>query len=171
MRKLTNQELVTRQENQPSSQIPLVVVANNIRSLENVGSLFRTCDGLGIQRLWLCGITGIPPATKITKTALGAEEVVDWKFHERADVLLAELKEQGYEIVLLEQTTKSIPYTSYQPTRPVALVLGNEIDGVDDNLLTLADQSIEIEMAGQKNSLNVTVAFGVVGYYLREQMV
>ncbi len=169
MRKLSHQELVNRQKNRSAGPLPFCVLLNNIRSLYNVGSIFRTADGAGIEKLWLCGITGIPPDNQISKTALGAEKSVAWEYRREAVPLIQELKLKGYQIILLEQTEKSIPFQDFSPEFPVCLVLGNEIEGVSENLLPFCDQAVEIEMAGEKNSLNVTVAFGVLAYYLRIQ--
>jgi 23S rRNA (guanosine2251-2'-O)-methyltransferase len=170
MRKLTHAELQERQAGQASPKLPFTAVLNNIRSLYNVGSIFRTADGAGLEKLWICGVTGIPPDTKISKTALGAENAVPWEYARHAVDCVRRLKDQGYQIVLLEQTVRSIPYQEWVPQTPVALVLGNEISGVSDELLELCDQAIEIDMAGLKNSLNVTVAFGVVAYHFRNQL-
>ncbi len=170
MRKLTHSELIERQFDQGRSTVPFSVLINDVRSLYNVGSIFRTADGAGLEKVWLCGITGFPPAGKITKTALGAESRVPWEYRQDAYVLLNELKNAGTEIVLLEQTAESLLYQKFEPVRPICLVLGNEITGVDDRLLALTDRSVEIEMAGHKNSLNVTVAFGIVAYHIRNRM-
>jgi len=167
MRKLTHGELVSRQSGQREPRLPFSAVLNNVRSLYNVGSIFRTADGAGCEKLWLCGITGIPPAGKIAKTALGAEETVPWEYSRQAAGPVRDLKERGYHIVLLEQTVKSIPCQDFRPEGPVCLVAGNEITGVSDELLSLCDTSVEIEMAGIKNSLNVAVAFGIAAYSLR----
>jgi len=169
VRKLSHPELLARQETlKQAPRLPFCVVLNDIRSLYNVGSIFRTADGIGVEKLWICGITGFPPDTQITKTALGAEKEVTWEYREDACSVVRELKAKGYEIVFLEQITGSIPYQDYEPTAPVCLVVGNEVSGVSDTLLSLCDRTIEIEMAGLKNSLNVAVAFGVVGFRLRE---
>ena len=170
MRKLTHEELVTRQFVQDRKTIPCSVLVNDVRSLYNVGSIFRTADGAGIEKVWLCGITGVPPAGKISKTALGAETRVVWEYRPNALKLLADLKEGGTEIILLEQTAGSGLYQDFKPSGPMCLVLGNEITGVDDRLLALTDRAVEIEMAGHKNSLNVTVAFGIVAYHIRNRM-
>ncbi len=173
MRKLTHPELQARQAVALSEnkKIPLIVVLNQIRSLYNVGSIFRTADGIGVEKLYLCGITPIPPDTQITKTALGAEKTVPWKFFEKTLDAVKQAKSDGYKIVLLEQTQKSVWHQNFQPDGPVCLVLGNETAGVSDELLALADACIEIEMAGLKNSLNVAVAFGVVGYDIRTKLI
>lgn len=174
MRKLTHQELLARQKDLEVSsfRFPLVVVLNNIRSLYNVGSIFRTADAVGVEKIYLCGITGKPDGTRtgISKTALGAEEVVPWEHRWNARAVVGELKARGYEIILLEQVKEGIPFQDYEPKGPVCLVLGNEISGVARGLLPLSDQAIEIEMSGLKNSLNVTVAFGVVVYHIRNCM-
>lgn len=170
MRKLTHEELLQRQAGQGNSKLPLVVVLNNIRSLYNVGSIFRTADGIGLEKLYLCGVTGIPPDTKITKTALGAEKTVAWEYCREALDCVRKLKAQGYQIVLLEQTVRSLPYQEFMPQGPVALVLGNEVTGVSEELVSLCDQALEIEMTGLKISLNVTVAFGIVGYHIRSTL-
>ncbi|MBI5150006.1 MAG: RNA methyltransferase [Candidatus Omnitrophica bacterium] len=168
MRKLTHQELLRRQkENRDDHRLPFVAVLNNIRSLHNVGSIFRTCDGVGAEKLWLCGITGYPPSGQLAKTALGAEGCVPWEYQADAGVVLKELKTRNYQIVLLEQTTQSIPYQEFRPAGPVCLVVGNEIEGVTPPLVAMCDAAIEIEMAGMKNSLNAAVAFGIAAYHIR----
>lgn len=169
MRKLTHAELIARQQQQQSrpSRLPFTVVLNNIRSLHNAGSIFRTCDGTGVEKLWLCGITGYPPNAQLAKTALGAEGRVLWEYREDACSVLEDLKAKNYQIVLLEQTTKSISHDEFQPRAPVCLVVGNEIEGVTPSIVPLCDAAVEIEMAGLKNSLNVSVAFGVVAYHIR----
>lgn len=170
MRKFTHEELLSRQEGSAqSAKLPFVAVLNNIRSLYNVGSIFRTADGAGMEKLYLCGITGIPPAAKISKTALGAEKSVAWEFSKDAISCVRKLKNEGYQIVLLEQTAQSIPFQEFVPKAPTALVIGNEISGVSDELLALSDAAVEIEMSGLKISLNVTVAFGVAAYHLKNK--
>lgn len=155
---------------QKEPKLPFCVVLNDIRSLYNVGSIFRTADGIGVEKIWICGITGFPPNTQISKTALGAEKEVPWEYRDDARSVVRELKAQGYQIVFLEQVTGSISYQDYEPAAPVCLIVGNEVTGVSEKLLSLCDRTIEIEMAGLKNSLNVAVAFGVVGYRLRERL-
>lgn len=150
--------------------IPLTVVCVNIRSLHNVGSIFRTADGAGVEKIWLCGITGCPPHPGICKIALGAEERVPWEYHADALVVVRQLKQAGYQVVLLEQTDVSVEYYRFKPLGPVALVVGNEINGLDEQLVPLADVAVDIYMAGIKNSLNVGVAFGVVAYHLRTRL-
>lgn len=170
MRKLTHEELLERQAGQPAGKLPFVTVLNNIRSLYNVGSIFRTADGAGVEKLYLCGVTGIPPDTKISKTALGAEKTVAWEYAREAVDCVKKLKAEGYQIILLEQTVNSLPYQEFLPQGPVALILGNENTGVSEELVKLCDQAIEIEMTGLKISLNVTVAFGIIAYHVRHAL-
>ncbi|MBI4358185.1 MAG: RNA methyltransferase [Candidatus Omnitrophica bacterium] len=167
MQKLSHQELITRQQNQNPSTLPFVAVLNNVRSLYNVGSIFRTADGVGISKLYLCGITGHPPDLKISKTALGAEGRVSWEHSWDIVSIIRRLREENYQIILLEQMKESIPYQTFEPKFPVCLIIGNEISGISEQILSFCDASVEIEMAGHKNSLNVTVAFGIAAYYIR----
>lgn len=166
--KLSHEEVVLRQqERMRRPRLPFCVVLNNIRSLYNVGSIFRTSDGAGVEKIWLCGITGYPPNAQISKTALGAEEQTAWEHRPDAVSVIRELKAKNYQIVLLEQTRRSVPYQEFQPVPPVCLVIGNEIEGVNDELAALSDAAVEIEMDGVKNSLNVAVAFGIAAYQFR----
>lgn len=167
MNKLTHSELLARQENSTASRLPFCILLNNIRSLYNVGSIFRTADGAGLEKIWISGVTGFPPDNKIAKTALGAEKSVPWEYVKDARSCLQKLKSEGYQIVMLEQAASSVAYQHFQPKRPFCLVLGNEIGGVDSDLSDLADAVIEIGMVGLKISLNVAVAFGIVAYHYR----
>lgn len=168
MRKLTHKEIVTRQEKQrQKSPIPLTIVLDNIRSLYNVGSIFRTGDGAGVEKIWLCGITGYPPQAQISKIALGAEERVPWEHAQDVESVVRNLKGQGYTIIFLEQMEEAVDYYDFKPNFPLCLVVGNEIEGISKQLLPLGDGAIEIEMMGIKNSLNVSVAFGIVAYHLK----
>lgn len=146
----------------------LTVVLDNIRSSHNVGSIFRTCDGLGVEKLFLCGITAYPPNDKVAKAALGAEETVNWEHTRDVAAVVAQQKERGYHIILLEQTDESIALDQcVLPEKPMCLVIGNEVEGVSEDVLPLADTAVEIDMIGVKNSLNASVAFGIAGYYLK----
>jgi len=170
VRKITHEEIVSRQVKKADfRKLPLCVVLNNIRSLHNVGTIFRTADGAGVEKLWLCGITGYPPQGGISKTALGAEDHVPWEYREDVLKLLQDLKAQGYQIVLLEQMHGSVSHDEFRADFPVCLVIGNEIDGITEGLQKFCDAAIEIEMDGIKNSLNVAVAFGIAVYQLRRQ--
>ncbi|MDP8266842.1 MAG: RNA methyltransferase [Candidatus Aceula meridiana] len=168
VQKLSHDQIVKRQNAQRKKpKLGFCAVLNNIRSLYNVGSIFRTADAVGLEKLWLCGITGCPPASMIKKTALGAEETVVWEHREDAVELVRELKNKGYQIVLLEQIKQSVLYEKFKPKAPICFVLGNEITGVSDELLKLCDKAVEIEMMGLKNSLNVSVAFGILAYHIK----
>ena len=135
MRKLTHEEIVSRQVKRASSpRLPLCVVLNNIRSLHNVGTIFRTADGAGVEKIWLCGITGYPPQGGIAKTALGAQDHVPWEFREDVLGLIKELKNEGCQIVLLEQMHGSVSHDVFKARSPVCLVVGNEVDGIAEAL-------------------------------------
>lgn len=145
---------------------PIRVVLNNVRSLFNVGSMFRTSDGARIDKIYLCGITGCPPDEEIEKTALGATLSVFWEYHSDARKLIMQLRGAGWTIVALERTYESIPYTELDPDAfPMCLIVGNEVSGVDDDLLELCDIVVEIPQYGWKQSLNVAVAYGIVVYH------
>jgi len=144
------------------------VVCDNIRSLENIGSIFRTADALAVDKIFLSGICGQPPHQKISKTALGAENNINWEYQWQTWRIIDKLKKQGVSIVALEQTKKSIPYLKFKPKFPLALVLGNEVKGVSASVLKKADHIIHLPMLGKKESLNVSVAFGVASFYLNQ---
>jgi len=140
------------------------VICDNIRSLENIGSIFRTSDALGVDKIYLCGICGTPPNDKIAKTALGAEKTIPFEYYKQTGRLIDKLKRDKIEIVALEQDKKSIDYRKYKPNFPVALLVGNEVKGVSKSILAKCDKIIELPMRGKKESLNVSVSFGVAGY-------
>ena len=144
------------------------VICDNIRSLENIGSIFRTSDALGVSKIFLCGISGKPPHHKISKTALGAEETIPFEYHKQIGRLVDKLKAQGIQIVALEQNKKAISYEKFVPKFPVALIVGNEVEGVSKKILKKADKIIFLPMFGQKESLNVSVAFGIAGYEINK---
>jgi len=171
LRKLTHEEVVERQKGQlKKPRLLLTVILSDIRSLYNVGSIFRTSDGAGVEKIWLCGITGHPPNNQISKTALGAEDHVPWEYALDALTVIKQLKRKNYQIILLEQVEGSLPYDRFEPDGPVCLVVGNEITGVSEDMVAVCDQCLEIEMDGIKNSLNVSVAFGVVVFHMREAL-
>ncbi|MFA6097871.1 MAG: TrmH family RNA methyltransferase [Candidatus Paceibacterota bacterium] len=147
-----------------------VVICDDLRSLHNIGSVFRTADGAGVNKIYLCGISGRPDDErakgKISKVALGAEESVKWEYAKQAWRVVEELKKNGFEIVSLEQNPESIDYSAYKPKCPVALIIGNENSGVKKTLLDRSDKIIEIPMRGAKESLNVSVAFGIAAYHI-----
>jgi len=151
------------------SRFPVTVIAENVRSLYNVGSIFRTSDGALIEKLWLCGYTGFPPRKEIDKTALGSVESVPWEHEPDTISLIKRLKGEGYTILALEHTDSSVNYNEAEYTFPVALLLGNEVDGLSEEAVALCDQSVEIPMYGLKQSLNVSVAYGVIVYHLVQE--
>lgn len=146
----------------------LYVICHNIRSLHNVGSIFRTADGVGVSRIYLCGWTGVPPRKEISKVALGAENFVPWEKHFQTARLIKKLKKEGVKIIALEQTKKSVRYDKFKSRFPLALILGEETKGLPKKILNLCDAAIEIPMAGKKESLNVSVAFGIAAYKILE---
>ena len=147
----------------------LFVIAHNIRSLHNVGSIFRTADGAGVTKVYLTGYTGTPPRKEISKVALGAEETVPWEYVRRPIEIIRKLKRAGVTIVALEKTDQSIDYRRFHPcSSSVALIIGNEVRGISTPLLRYADTVMHIPMRGSKESLNVSVAFGIAVYsYIR----
>lgn len=143
----------------------LYIICDNIRSLYNVGSIFRTSDALGVSKIYLCGYTGTPDNPRLQKTALGAEKAVSWEHHRQAWRVVDKLKKQGVKIVALELVkNKSINIQKFKPKFPLALIVGHEVDGVNDNLLKRSDHIIHIPMQGIKESMNVATAFGIAVY-------
>ena len=142
----------------------LVVVCHNIRSTYNVGSIFRTADGAGVARIYLTGYTPAPPHPGITKTALGAEKFVPWEKAKNLSSVLKKLKKEKFRIVAVEQDKQSETYVSFRAKGNICLVLGNEVRGLSKAVLQKCDDMIEIPMRGKKESLNVSVAFGIVAY-------
>jgi len=166
MRKLSMDELNRKSvsEFRQAQKIPITIVLENIRSMHNVGSVFRTADAFLIQNIYLCGYTARPPHRDINKTALGATETVEWKYFSHAAEAVHELHSTGYRIWAVEQVEKSVFLQKF-PTdnqEKVALVFGNEVEGVSDELLKLCDGFIEIPQLGMKHSLNISVAAGIV---------
>ena len=160
VRKLKNIELnrLDVDEFRKSKKFPICVLLDNIRSMHNVGSIFRTSDALNVEKLLLCGITGTPPHREIHKTALGAEESMDWEYHKVAEEALLDYKRQGYCVLALEQTETSQDIMQFiPPEQPLLLVLGNEVEGVNDDLLQHCDEVLEIPQFGTKHSFNVSV--------------
>lgn len=149
-----------------------IAVLHNIRSLHNVGSVFRTADGAGVGKLYLTGYTPSPVdelgrvRKEISKTALGAEHTVLWEKVQSIARVIQKLKKDGYTIVALEKTKESIDYRSFAPKLPLALVIGNEVRGISTQLLKKMDAVIDIPMRGKKESLNVSIAFGIAAYQL-----
>ncbi len=172
-RKLSFEQLnrLSIEEYKKIDKFPVVVVLDNLRSLNNVGSFFRTCDAFRVEKLYLTGITGCPPNKEIYKTALGAENAVAWEYVQEVIQVAQNLKNQGYKIILVEQTLQSIPLKNFQPTSKLALFFGNEVQGISESLLSWADFCIEIPQYGTKHSLNVAVTGGIVIHYVIEHLI
>ncbi|MDL2223885.1 RNA methyltransferase [Bacteroidales bacterium OttesenSCG-928-M06] len=173
MRKLKITELnrLNPEEFKQTTKIPLVVVLDNIRSLHNVGSVFRTSDAFLVQAIYLCGITATPPHAEIHKTALGAENTVDWKYFEHTLDAIQELKSLGYHIAAIEQAENSVMLDQLKITHtPYAIVLGNEVKGVDQTVMNQCDSCIEIPQFGTKHSLNVSVTSGILIWEVFKQL-
>ena len=148
-----------------SQEIYLIV--QNVRSLFNVGSIFRCADVFGVKKIYLCGYTGTPPRDQISKVALGAEKWIEWGKHYHTHLIIKKLKEQGVRIVALETGEKTKFLSKYKPKFPLALVVGNEVKGITKPILKLADDIVSIPMVGKKESLNVAIATGISLYQLR----
>ena len=142
----------------------MTLVLDNIRSLYNTGSLFRTADALLVEKIVLCGITGAPPNKQIEKVALGAVDTVPFEYEKDVKTAVSRLKAQGKQIVALELTKESVNYQKAEYSENVALVVGNEVDGVNDQVLEMCDLAVDIPMKGRANSLNVATATAVVAY-------
>lgn len=166
MRKLTNDELNRKsiEEFRSSEKSPFIIVLDNVRSLNNVGSIFRTADAFLVEAVWLCGITATPPHREIHKTALGATESVAWRYFADTVEAVKELKESGFVIVSVEQAEGSVSLDSFVPEtgKKYALVFGHEIRGVAGEVVNLSDACIEIPQYGTKHSFNVAVSAGIV---------
>ncbi|HSV89433.1 MAG TPA: RNA methyltransferase [Bacteroidales bacterium] len=154
----------TTEEHRKSEKFPLVIVLDNIRSMMNIGSVFRTADAFLIESVFLCGITATPPHREIQKTALGATETVNWKYFGSTVDAIHQLLAEGYVVLALEQVEKSINLKDFTPKtgQPYALVFGNEVMGVSDEALRLCEGCLEIPQFGTKHSLNIAVAVGIV---------
>ena len=173
MQKLTYQEIFKQRpsvaELEKMDRLPLYCLAENIRSLYNVGSIFRTSDAVLLHSLYLTGYTGYPPRKEIDKTALGAVDSVRWHRFEDPMNAVQDLKSKNIPLIALEHTSQSSPYTDFEFPFPFCLMLGNEVEGISDELLREADAAIEIPMFGLKHSLNVSVAYGIVIYHAMNQ--
>lgn len=174
MRKLTVEELnrMDIEEFHQSEKLPLVIVLDNIRSLHNVGSVFRTADAFRLQGVWLCGITACPPAAEIHKTALGAEDSVSWEYFEDTLDAVERLQREGYEVLAVEQVEGSLKLDTFRidPAKRYALILGNEVKGVRQDVVDAADAALEIPQYGTKHSMNVSVTAGIVMWEFERQM-
>jgi tRNA G18 (ribose-2'-O)-methylase SpoU len=171
VRKLTHDEVAQRRQSlerlHAAERLPVEVLLDNVRSLYNVGSIFRTSDGAMIEKLYLCGFTPHPPRKEIEKTALGATQSVPWEYQRDARDQLMNLKRRGVRLCVLELTTSSIPYYEIKKDDfPLCLVIGNELTGVSKDIVEIADLAIEIPMFGIKHSLNVAVAYAIALFEL-----
>ncbi|HHB51921.1 MAG TPA: TrmH family RNA methyltransferase [Saprospiraceae bacterium] len=165
MRKLKNHELGRKNisEFKAANKTPLLVILDNIRSLNNIGSVFRTSDAFLIEKIYLCGITAIPPHKDIHKTALGATDSVAWEYAENALDLVQELQKEGVKIISIEQAEDSILLQDFlpEPDQKYAVVFGNEVKGVQQSIVSASDYCVEIPQYGTKHSLNISVSVGI----------
>lgn len=166
MKKLSMEDLnrISVEEFRQADKLPLVVVLDNVRSMNNIGSVFRTSDAFRVEKICLCGITACPPHRDIHKTALGAEESVAWEFFEETSECIESLKRQGYRVYAVEQVDESVMLDEFetQSGTPTAIVFGNEVEGVDEEVIPLCDGCIEIPQFGTKHSLNISIAAGIL---------
>ncbi|WP_317043488.1 RNA methyltransferase [Chitinophaga sp. YR627] len=166
MRKLSMDELGRKTVDQfrAADKTPLVLILDNVRSMHNVGSVFRTADGFLLQGIVLCGYTPVPPHRDIQKTALGATETVEWQYFATTTEAVAALQEAGYIVMAVEQAVNSIMLDQFTPAtdKPLALVFGNEVTGVDAEVMKMVEGCIEIPQSGMKHSLNISVSTGIV---------
>jgi tRNA G18 (ribose-2'-O)-methylase SpoU len=174
-RKLKIEELnrISVEAFKETTKTPLIVVLDNVRSLHNVGAVFRTSDAFLVEAVYLCGSTGTPPNAEIHKTALGAENTVEWKYFEQTKDAITELKREGYIIYSIEQAEKSLmlPDLQLDKTKKYAVVLGNEVKGVQQEVIDLSDGCIELPQYGTKHSLNVSVTAGIVIWEFAMQLI
>ncbi|MDM1044204.1 RNA methyltransferase [Myroides sp. 1354] len=174
MRKLANSELDRKSvdEFKTSEKTPIIVILDDVRSLHNIGSVFRTCDAFLVEKVYLCGITATPPNKEIHKTALGATETVAWEYVKDVVEVVARLKEEGISVQAIEQVENSVMLNDFQieADKKYALVFGNEVKGVSQGVVDLSDGVIEIPQIGTKHSLNIAVSAGIVVWDLFQQM-
>ena len=172
MRKLTMEELhrLNKEDYEAVDKLPVIMVLDNIRSLSNVGAVFRSADAFRIKEVFLCGITACPPHREIHKTALGADETVKWRYFETTSAACEELKSLGYSIVAVEQVEGSIPLQKFKVTPNTAFVMGNEVEGVSDEVLPFCSSAVEIPQEGTKHSLNVSVCSGIIMWNSFQQL-
>ena len=174
MRKLSNDELFrkTPSEFKEAIKTPLVLVLDNVRSLNNVGAVFRTADSFLLEAVYLCGITGTPPHKDIQKTALGATDTVHWKYFNSTLEAVAELKSLQFKVYAIEQAEQSQMLNTFkiESHQKVAFILGNEINGVDQDVIDVCDGVIEIPQTGYKHSLNISIAAGIVSWEVYRQL-
>ncbi|MCH5307219.1 MAG: RNA methyltransferase [Prevotella sp.] len=174
MRKIRTIEMqrLTIEEFQKAEKLPLIVVLDDVRSMYNVGSIFRTSDTFRVESVYLCGISCTPPATEIHKTALGAEESVNWRYFKTALDAINELKQNGYKVLSVEQVEHSTKIQNFEieSFQNYAIVLGNEVKGVHQEVIDASDGCLEIPQLGTKHSMNVSVTAGIIIYKFAEQL-
>jgi tRNA G18 (ribose-2'-O)-methylase SpoU len=174
MRKLANEELDRKniQEFKAAEKTPIILILDDIRSLHNIGSVFRTCDAFLIEKIYLCGITATPPNKEIHKTALGATDTVDWAYEEDVLHVIDSLKAENTRVYAIEQTENSIMLNQFEPIKnqKIALIFGNEVKGVSQKAIDLSEGVIEIPQLGSKHSLNIAVSAGIVVWDLFQKM-
>lgn len=172
MRKLTMEELhrLTKDQYREAEKLPVVIVLDNIRSLSNVGAVFRSADAFRMGEVLLCGITACPPHREIHKTALGADETVPWRYFSTTAEACRALKAEGYRIYAVEQVEGSTMLQDFEAEPDMAFVLGNEVDGVSEEALPFCDGAIEIPQEGTKHSLNVSVCSGIIMWEVFQQI-
>lgn len=175
MRKIRTIEMqrLTIEEYREAEKLPLVVVLDDVRSMYNIGSVFRTCDAFRVEGIALCGICQTPPSTEIHKTALGAEDAVSWKYYKTALEAVETLKSEGYEVLAVEQVEHSTKLQHFMPNtaKRYAVVLGNEVKGVHQEVVDACNGCLEIPQRGTKHSMNVSVTAGIVIYKFAENWV
>ena len=166
MKKLKLDELgrISVEEFKEAEKLSVCILLDNVRSLHNVGSAFRTADAFRIEKIYLTGITGTPPHREIHKTALGSTDSVAWQYFEKPEEAIKKIKDQGYQIIIIEQTSESIPLQKFNPEKGThyCLVFGNEVHGVSEPVIDSGDVAIEIPQTGTKHSLNISVCLGIV---------
>ena len=174
MRKLKNSELNRKNidEFKQSDKTPLIVILDNIRSLNNIGSVFRTSDAFLVEKIYLCGITATPPNKEIHKTALGATDSVDWEYSENTLDAVEKLKSESVEIISIEQAENAVMLDKFEveDNKKYAIIFGNEVKGVDQKVVSASDKVIEIPQYGTKHSLNISVSAGVVIWEMFKQL-
>lgn len=175
MQKIKNEDLGRKsvEEFKQSEKLPVVLVLDNVRSLNNVGSAFRTADSFLLESLYLCGLTGTPPNAEIEKTALGATESMDWKRFKTTIDAVKDLKEKGYKVYAIEQVKNStyLQNLQYQKNEKIAIIFGNEVYGVEQEVINICDGTIEIPQLGTKHSLNISVSIGIVVWEIAKRYV
>ena len=172
MHKLSMEELnrLTKEQYETVDKLPIIIVLDNIRSLSNVGAVFRTADAFRIGELYLCGITACPPHREIHKTALGADETVKWRYFETTKEACKALKDRGYKIFAVEQIENSRMLQDFKFESDTALIMGNEVEGVSEEALSYCDGALELPQEGTKHSLNVSVCAGIIMWKVFEQL-